>query len=66
MLSGPLITVICKCEETACDGMGRRAEGARQYAQRVFRSLDSLAELARFDLGIGRLGVDLADLQRRG
>lgn len=46
--------------------MGRRAEGARQYAQRVFRSLDSLAELARFDLGIGRLGVDLADLQRRG
>jgi hypothetical protein len=32
---------------------------------RAFKSLDSLAELARFDLGIGRLGVDLADLQRR-
>lgn len=37
---------------TTCDGMGRRAEGARQCAQRVFRSLDSLAELAKFDLGI--------------
>jgi hypothetical protein len=34
-------------------------------AVRVFRSLDSVAELARFELGIGRLGVELADLQRR-
>lgn len=33
---------------------------------RVFRSLDSLAELARFELGIGRLGVELADLEQRG
>lgn len=32
---------------------------------RVFRSLDSLAELARFELGIGRLSVELSDLERR-
>jgi hypothetical protein len=32
---------------------------------RLFKSLDSLAELARFELGIGRLSVELADLHQR-
>jgi hypothetical protein len=38
---------------------------AKRGDVRVFRSLDSLAELARLDLGIGRLSVEIADLQRR-
>ena len=46
-------------------GLIERTLMAKRGQVRVFRSLDSLAEIARFDLGIGRLGVDLADLQRR-
>lgn len=46
-------------------GLIERTLMAKRGQVRVFRSLDSLAELARFELGIGRLGVELADLQRR-
>jgi hypothetical protein len=46
-------------------GLIERTLMAKRGDVRVFRSLDSLAELARFDLGIGRLSVEIADLQRR-
>ena len=46
-------------------GLIERTLMAKRGQVRVFRSLDSLAELARFELGIGRLGIELADLRRR-
>lgn len=47
-------------------GLAERTLMTQRGAVRAFRTLDALADLARFDLGIGRVSVDLADLERRG